>query len=342
MSDASSVPASDVADRPATGLRLDARQRAMLEEMGVKVWWPAQRRSASADAAEAEAGSPEVDAAADRRDGGEAGEGGRGRPTASVPAARSPAAPAPATPAPGASASASAMRLTGTAAPRAPDATAAPEFRPSASVPDRAPASGPTPPAGRPSSRGVPGVAFDAPLRLYTVLDEDGIASPPGGGWLVVADMPPEADGRHGEPFAGEAGRLLDNMLRALQLHDGRAPVHLMRTHRAAAPGTAPVAGRAAASPADTDFAALAAALAPRIVLALGPLAAQSLLQSTEPLGRLRGRAEPLRLAPGGPLDGVPVVASYPPAYLLRNPADKARAWADLCLAADRFAGPPA
>ena len=338
MSDASSVPASDIADRPATGLRLDARQRAMLEEMGVKVWWPAQRRSASADAAEA--GSPEVDAAADRRDGGEAGEGGRGRPTASVPAARSPAAPAPATPAPGASASAT--RPADTIAPRVPDATAAPASRPSASVPARAPTFGPTPPAGRPSSRGVPGVAFDAPLRLYTVLDEDGIAPPPGGGWLVVADMPPEADGRHGEPFAGEAGRLLDNMLRALQLHDGRAPVHLMRTHRAAAPGTAPVAGRAAASPADTDFAALAAALAPRIVLALGPLAAQSLLQSTEPLGRLRGRAEPLRLAPGGPLDGVPVVASYPPAYLLRNPADKARAWADLCLAADRFAGPPA
>ena len=332
MSDASSVPASDIADRPATGLRLDARQRAMLEEMGVKVWWPAQRRSASADAAEAEAGSPEVDAAADRRDGGEAGEGGRGRPTASVPAARSPAAPAPATPAPGASASASAMRLTGTAAPRAPDATAAPEFRPSASVPARAPASGPTPPAGRPSSRGVPGVAFDAPLRLYTVLDEDGIAPPPGGGWLVVADMPPEADGRHGEPFAGEAGRLLDNMLRALQLHDGRAPVHLMRTRRAAAP--------AGAAEAEADFASLADGLAPRLVLALGPLAAQSLLQSTDPLGRLRGRAAPLRLAPAGPLHALPVVVSYPPAYLLRNPADKARAWADLCLAADCFATP--
>jgi DNA polymerase len=340
MSDASSpVPVSDVADRPATGLRLDARQRAMLEEMGVKVWWPAQRRSAPADASDAAdvagTGSPRSDAASARRAGGESG---RDRPAvpASASVARTPVAPAATAPAPDGSASA-------TRPPAVPVAPA-PALGSSMPVSARAPASGPTAPAaGRTSPRDVPGVAFDAPLRLYTVLDEDGIASPPGGGWLVVADMPPEADGRHGEPFAGEAGRLLDNMLRALQLHDGRTPVHLMRTHRAAAPGAAAVTGRVAgASPADTDFAALAAPLAPRIVLALGPLAAQGLLRSAEPLGRLRGRAEPLRLAPGGPLDGVPVVASYPPAYLLRNPADKARAWADLCLAADRFAGPPA
>jgi DNA polymerase len=69
-------------------------------------------------------------------------------------------------------------------------------------------------------------------------------------------------------------------------------------------------------------------------VLALGSLAAQSLLQSGEPLGRLRGRALP------GP-QGLPVIASYHPAYLLRNPADKARAWADLCLAAEHSQTPP-
>ena len=65
----------------------------------------------------------------------------------------------------------------------------------------------------------------------------------------------------------------------------------------------------------------------------MGPLAAQSLMQSSEPLGKLRGRALPMDL-PG--LPALPVVASYHPAYLLRNPADKARAWADLCLAADQ------
>jgi DNA polymerase len=137
--------------------------------------------------------------------------------------------------------------------------------------------------------------------------------------------MPPELDGRHGEPFASDAGRLLDNMLRALRLHDGAAPVHLVRTHRGVASGQ-PGSPR----PFDEVLTESAAALAPRLVLALGPLAAQSLLQSGEPLGKLRGR-----VLPG--LEGLPAVASYHPAYLLRNPADKARAWADLCLADEAF-----
>jgi uracil-DNA glycosylase family 4 len=155
------------------------------------------------------------------------------------------------------------------------------------------------------------------------------------GGWLVVADMPPEADGRHGEPFAGDAGRLLDNMLRALKLHDGRTPVHLMRTHRGVAAGQ-PGSPRAM----DEAFGEHAAALAPRVVLAMGPLAAQSLMQSGDPLGKLRGRAAvPLAgCARGGRAS---VVATYHPAYLLRNPADKARAWADLCLAAEQHTPTP-
>ena len=140
--------------------------------------------------------------------------------------------------------------------------------------------------------------------------------------------MPPEADGRHGEPFASDAGRLLDNMLRALQLHSGAVPVHLMRAHRGAAASNT----HAGLRPFDESFAAHGAAVAPRLVLALGPLAAQSLLQRAEPLGKLRGRVADIAALPG-----VPVVATYHPAYLLRNPADKARAWADLCLAAAQF-----
>jgi uracil-DNA glycosylase family 4 len=64
----------------------------------------------------------------------------------------------------------------------------------------------------------------------------------------------------------------------------------------------------------------------PRVVLAMGRFAVQSLLGSTEPIGRLRGRVHRWRERP--------LVVTYHPAYLLRNPADKARAWADLCLAA--------
>ena len=248
-------------------LKLDARQRAMLDEMGVKVWWP----------------MPEVAEAA---------------PAAMEAAAV--AAPPP------------------TVRERAPSVAEAPAARPVAAAP--APAARPTAPAALLAQGAA--VLVDAPRRLYA----EAAAEAAQGGWLVVADMPPEADGRHGEPFAGDAGKLLDNMLRALQLHDGRMPVHLMRTHRGVGAGQ-PGSPR----PMDEAFAEHAAALAPSLVLAMGPLAAQSLMQSTDPLGKLRGRAVPLPSA-----SGVPVVATYHPAYLLRNPADKARAWADLCLAAEQ------
>ena len=247
-------------------LKLDARRRAMLDEMGVKVWWP----------------MPEVAEVA--------------------PAAMEAAAVAEPPP---------------TVREREPSVAEAPAARPVAAAP--APAARPTAPALLAQGAAV---LVDAPRRLYA----EAAAEAAQGGWLVVADMPPEADGRHGEPFAGDAGKLLDNMLRALKLHDGRTPVHLMRTHRGVGAGQ-PGSPR----PMDEAFAEHAAALAPSLVLAMGPLAAQSLMQSTDPLGKLRGRAVPLPLA-----SGVPVVATYHPAYLLRNQADKGRAWADLCLAAEQ------
>ena len=245
----------------------------MLDEMGVRVWWPVPAAVEAPASAPLEAPAP-VEAAAP--------------PEAPVAAPRERAvaeAPAPAT------------------------ARAAPAPRPA--------------PAAAPLVHGA-AVLVEAPRRLYA---EAG-AQAAQGGWLVVADMPPEADGRHGEPFAGEAGKLLDNMLRALGLQRGATPVHLMRTHRGVAAGQ-PGSPR----PIAEAFEEHAAALAPQVVLAMGPLAAQSLMQSADPLGKLRGRAQPLPLA-----GGAAVVATYHPAYLLRNPADKARAWADLCLAAEQLA----
>ena len=260
-------------------LRLDARQRAMLDEMGVKVWWPVPEAAevpvavAPAPVVEDEAepvDMPPPDARYDPRDD---------------------AAPEPEP-----------------VAQRAPAAA-------------RAPVAAPPPrPAPVPAGHGA-AVLVEVPRRLYADAAE-GVA--PQGGWLVLADMPPEVDGRHGEPFAGDAGRLLDNMLRALKLHEGGTPVHLMRLHRGVASGQ-PGGPR----PLDEAFAEHAAALAPRLVLAMGPLAAQGLMQSGEPLGKLRGR-----VGQAAQLAGVPVVATYHPAYLLRNPVDKGRAWADLCLAA--------
>jgi len=253
-------------------LNLDARQRAMLDEMGVKVWWPMPQAAQAAEAAveKTKALAAEPPAVEETRE--------RSVAEAPAPAARLAAAPAPA-----------------------------------------------ARPVAAPLAHGA-AVLVEAPRRLYA---EAG-TGPAQGGWLVVADMPPEADGRHGEPFAGDAGKLLDNMLRALKLHDGRTPVHLMRTHRGVAAGQ-PGSPR----PMAEAFHEQATALAPTLVLAMGPLAAQSLMQSADPLGKLRGRAVPL-----ASIGGVSVVATYHPAYLLRNPADKARAWADLCLAAEQQTAP--
>jgi DNA polymerase len=69
--------------------------------------------------------------------------------------------------------------------------------------------------------------------------------------------------------------------------------------------------------------------LKPRIILAMGRYAVQALLRSEEPIGRLRGRIHRYQ--------GVPLVVTYHPAYLLRNQPEKAKAWDDLCFAADVF-----
>jgi DNA polymerase len=78
----------------------------------------------------------------------------------------------------------------------------------------------------------------------------------------------------------------------------------------------------------------------PRLILAVGRFAAQQLLRNDEPIGRLRGRAHRLSGAdvPWAGAQGVPVVVTYHPAYLLRNPIEKVKAWDDLCLALDTMA----
>lgn len=150
--------------------------------------------------------------------------------------------------------------------------------------------------------------------------------------WLVVGEAPGEQEDRQGEPFVGAAGQLLDAMLRALGLtraDDAALPrqqrVYIANTLKCRPPGNR--------NPAPDEMAACEPflrrqieLLAPRIVLAMGRFAIQSLLASNEPVGRLRGRVHRLH--------GVPLVVTYHPAYLLRSPADKARAWDDLCLAA--------
>ncbi len=151
--------------------------------------------------------------------------------------------------------------------------------------------------------------------------------------WLVVGEAPGENEDLQGEPFVGQAGQLLDNMLRALGLN--RQAQREQAVYIANVLKCRPPANR---NPQPDEVLQCepylrrqVALLQPRIILALGRFAAQSLLQhsvpdiATVPLGRLRGQVHRY--------EGVPVVVSYHPAYLLRTPQDKAKAWADLCLA---------
>lgn len=150
--------------------------------------------------------------------------------------------------------------------------------------------------------------------------------------WLIVGDPPDENEEAQGEPFAGEPGLLLDNMLRALGL-DRRGTVYLTNVMKCRPPGNR--------NPTREDIAACEPVLRrqvqllqPRIILVMGRFAVPSLLGTTDPIGKLRGRAFEYQ--------GVPVVATYHPAYLLRNLADKGKAWADLCLARELLRAQPA
>jgi uracil-DNA glycosylase len=141
--------------------------------------------------------------------------------------------------------------------------------------------------------------------------------------WLIVGEAPGEAEDLQGEPFAGPAGKLLDNMLKALGL-DRHRKVYLANALKCRPPlDRNPRPNEVAQC--EPFLRRQVQLLQPKIILAMGRFAAQSLLATTEPIGKLRGRAHQC--------GGVPVVATYDLAYLLRNPADKAKAWSDLCFA---------
>jgi DNA polymerase len=146
--------------------------------------------------------------------------------------------------------------------------------------------------------------------------------------WMIVGEAPGEQEDLQGEPFVGKSGQLLDNMLRSIQL--GRADaapdkqVYIANSVKCRPPGNR--------NPEPDELAQCEPFLIrqvelvrPKIILAMGRFAVQSLLRSHEPIGKLRGRVHRYQ--------GVPLIVTYHPAYLLRNPEDKAKAWDDLCLA---------
>lgn len=156
--------------------------------------------------------------------------------------------------------------------------------------------------------------------------------------WLIVGEAPGEQEDLQGEPFVGASGQLLDAMLHALQL--SRAPdgpsaqrVYIANTLKCRPPRNRNPQPEEMLK-CEPFLQRQIELLRPRIILAMGRFAVQALLRSSEPLGKLRGRVHQYA--------GVPLVVSYHPSYLLRSLPEKAKAWEDLCLAADTLAQQPA
>lgn len=142
--------------------------------------------------------------------------------------------------------------------------------------------------------------------------------------WMIVGEAPGADEDRQGEPFVGRAGRLLDAMLRAIGLT--REEVYIANILKCRPPDNRDPRPAEVAHCQDylrrqVDL------ISPAVILAVGRVAAQNLLETDTTIGRLRGAVHRL---PGTDL---PVVVTYHPAYLLRAPAEKGRAWADLKLA---------
>ena len=154
--------------------------------------------------------------------------------------------------------------------------------------------------------------------------------------WLIVGEAPGENEDLQGEPFVGQAGKLLDNMLAAMKLsRTGERTaqgggVYIANVLKCRPPGNR--------NPKPEEVAQClpylerqVALLKPKIILAMGRFAVQALLRDTlpevesTPLGKLRGRVYEYQ--------NLPVVVTYHPAYVLRNLPEKAKVWADLCLA---------
>ncbi|MCC6658225.1 MAG: uracil-DNA glycosylase [Rhodocyclaceae bacterium] len=141
--------------------------------------------------------------------------------------------------------------------------------------------------------------------------------------WLFVGEGPGVEEDEKGEPFVGQAGKLLDAMLAAIDLRRGRK-VYIDNAVKCRPPNNrAPEPDETAAC-----FPYLQRQIGlirPKLIVALGRPAAETLLNCEIKVGASRGRLHDYR--------GIPLIVTYHPAYLLRNLADKAKAWEDLCFA---------
>ncbi len=143
----------------------------------------------------------------------------------------------------------------------------------------------------------------------------------PAADWLIIGEAPGADEDRKGEPFVGRAGQLLTNMLRAIGL--AREEVFIANILKCRPPNNRDPKQEEVAQckpylRQQIEF------LQPKVILAVGRIAAQSLLETDTPIGRMRGKQYQFENT------NIPVVATYHPAYLLRSPQQKRKAWEDL------------
>jgi uracil-DNA glycosylase len=144
-----------------------------------------------------------------------------------------------------------------------------------------------------------------------------------GADWMIVGEAPGSDEDARGEPFVGQAGRLLDSMVAAIGLKRG-SNLYIANVLKCRPPNNR--------NPEPSEVAECSPHLVrqielvqPRVILAMGRFAAQTLLNSDASIASMRGKIHRYQ--------GVPTVVTYHPAYLLRSLHDKAKAWEDLCFA---------
>ncbi len=321
---------SDAADNTAFDFSLDARQRSMLEAMNIKMWLPEPTAQATEQTARQAAQETQVQAHSSH-ESSQQNEPAAHTDTA-VSAIETVASIARATiPMPASN-----------AAPVAPESS-----RPRAPLPQ--------------------GIAQMDWAALQTAVSNChacalcesrkntvfGVGAPPinatqapQADWLIVGEAPGENEDLQGEPFVGQSGKLLDNMLASMKIskeigNDGKGLSRKEGVYIANVITCRPPDNR---NPSASEIATCAPYLArqiellrPKIILAMGKFAISTVTGSNEPVGKLRGKVHTLN----HPTFQAPVIVTYHPAYLLRNLPEKAKAWADLLLAMQTYSELP-
>ncbi|NNE38912.1 MAG: uracil-DNA glycosylase [Gammaproteobacteria bacterium] len=146
--------------------------------------------------------------------------------------------------------------------------------------------------------------------------------------WMLIGEAPGAEEDKQGEPFVGRAGKLLTAMLASIGLE--REEVFIANILKCRPPNNRdPSADEVAACEEYLNY--QIKSIKPRLIIALGRIAAQNLLKSDVPIGKMRGKDYEYGE------EGIPVVVTYHPAYLLRSPREKRKSWQDLQLAVRKF-----